>query len=79
MTIWHAYWVPKGTPREAVAKLNGAIREALADAGVRKKLEDLGQEIPPPDQQSPEALRTFHKAETEKWWPLIKSAGIKAQ
>jgi tripartite-type tricarboxylate transporter receptor subunit TctC len=77
MTIWHAFWVPKGTPREVVAKLNGAIREALADPGVKKKMEDLGQEIAPPDQLTPEALRAFHKAETEKWWPLIKSAGIK--
>jgi tripartite-type tricarboxylate transporter receptor subunit TctC len=79
MSIWHALWVPKGTPREVVAKLNGAVREALADPAVRKRLEDLGQEIPPPEQQTPEALRAHHKAETEKWWPVIKAAGIKAQ
>ena len=78
MSIWHAFWVPKGTPREAVARLNAAIREALADPAVRKRLEDLGQEIPAVEQQSPEALRAFHKAEVEKWWPVIKSAGIKA-
>src|SRR5204862_368264 len=57
MAIWHAFWVPKGTPREVVARLNGAIREALVDPAVRKRLEDLGQEIPATDQQSPEALR----------------------
>ena len=79
MSIWHAYWVPKGTPREVVARLNAALREAVADPAVRKRLEDLGQEIPALDQQTPEALRAFHKAEVDKWWPLIKSAGIKAQ
>lgn len=78
MSIWHAFWVPKGTPREAVARLNGALREALADPAIRKRLEDLGQEIPAPEQQSPEALRAFHKAEVEKWWPVIKGAGIRA-
>jgi tripartite-type tricarboxylate transporter receptor subunit TctC len=79
MSIWHGFWVPKGTPREVVAKLNGALREALADPVVRKRLEDLGQEIPALEQQTPEALRAYHKAETDKWWPVIKAAGIKAQ
>ena len=79
MSIWHAFWVPKGTPREAIAKLNAAMREALADPAVRRKLEDLGQEIPPPEQQTPEALHAHHQAETDKWRPLIKAAGIKAQ
>jgi tripartite-type tricarboxylate transporter receptor subunit TctC len=79
MSVWHAFWVPRGTPRDAIQKLNAAMREALADPAVRKRLEDLGQEIPPPEQQSPEALRAFQKAETEKWWPMIKAAGITAQ
>ncbi len=78
MSIWHALWVPKGTPRAVVAKLNAAAREALADPAVRKQLEDLGQEIPPAAQQTPEALRAYQKAETEKWWPIIKAAGIKS-
>ena len=78
MSIWHALWVPKGTPREAVARLNAAVREALADPGIRKRLEDLGQEIPAADQQAPEVLRAHHRAETEKWHPLIRKAGIKA-
>jgi tripartite-type tricarboxylate transporter receptor subunit TctC len=78
MSIWHGFWVPKGTPRAVVDRLNSAMKEALTDPVVRKKLEDLGQEIPPVDQQSPEALRAHHKAETEKWWPVIKQAGIKA-
>lgn len=79
MSIWHAFWAPKGTPPEAIARLNAALREALADPAVRSKLADLGQEIPAPDQQTPEALRAYHKAETDKWFPVIKAAGIKAQ
>ena len=79
MSIWHALWVPKGTPHDVVMKLNGAAREALADPAIKKRLEDIGQEIPAADQQTPEALRAFHKAETEKWAPVIRNAGIKAQ
>jgi tripartite-type tricarboxylate transporter receptor subunit TctC len=78
MSIWHALWVPKGTPRDVIAKLNAAAREALVDPAVRKQLQDLGQEIPPADQQTPEALRAHHKAEIAKWWPIIKAAGIKS-
>ena len=78
MSVWHALWVPKGTPHDVIAKLNAAAREALADPAVRKQLQDLGQEIPPVDQQSPEALRAHHKAEIDKWWPIIKAAGIKS-
>ncbi|HTT49015.1 MAG TPA: tripartite tricarboxylate transporter substrate-binding protein [Pseudolabrys sp.] len=78
-TFWHALWAPKGTPKEIVAKLNGALRTALANPATRKKLIDLAQEIFPPDEQSPEALRKFQQAEIDKWWPIIKEAGIKAQ
>jgi len=79
ISFWHGLWVPKDTPKEIVAKLNAAVVEALADATVRKRLTDIGQEIFPRDQQTPEALSAFHQAETEKWWPVIKAAGIKAQ
>lgn len=79
MAVWHAYWVPKGTPKTVVDKLNAAIREALKDPDVRKKLADLGQEITPPEQQTPEALRAYHKAEIDKWWPVIKQAGIRSE
>ena len=79
MSIWHAFWVPKGTPRAVVDRLNAAIVETLADSAVQKRLTDLGQEIPARDQQTPEVLRAFHKAEIDKWWPLIRTAGIKSE
>jgi len=62
-----------------IAKLNAAIMIALADPMVRTRLADIGQEIPPREQQTPEALRALQKAEIEKWWPIIKAAGIKAE
>ena len=79
VSVWFGIWAPKGTPRDVVAKLNAAMVSALADPAVRQRLSDLGQEITPRDQQTPEALAAFHKAEAEKWWPLVKAAGIKPE
>jgi len=79
MAVWHGIWVPKNTPKAIVARLNASIVEALADPVVRQRLADLGQEIPPREQQTPEALGAHHKAEIDKWWPVIKAAGIKAE
>jgi len=78
-SFWHALWAPKGTPKEIVAKLNDAAVKTLADPATRQKLIDLAQEIFPADQLTPQALLAFHKAEIEKWWPVIKAAGIKAE
>ncbi len=77
MTLWSGLWVPKGTPKEIVAKLNAAAVEALADPAVQKQLENLGLQMPPKDQLTPEALGTWQKAEIAKWWPMIKAANVK--
>jgi tripartite-type tricarboxylate transporter receptor subunit TctC len=76
---WHALWAPKGTPAGVVAKLDAAVVAALADATVRGRLADLGQEPFPREQQTPTALAAYHRAETEKWWPVIRAAGIKTE
>jgi tripartite-type tricarboxylate transporter receptor subunit TctC len=78
-SFWHAIWVPKNTPKPIIAKLNEAVVAALADPTVRKRLTDIAQDIFPRDQLTPEALGAFHRAEAEKWWPIIKAAGIKAE
>ncbi|MCP1844355.1 tripartite-type tricarboxylate transporter receptor subunit TctC [Bradyrhizobium sp. USDA 4524] len=77
MTLWSGLWVPKGTPKEIVAKLNAAAVEAMADPAVQKQLENLGLQMPPKDQLTPEALGTWQKAEIAKWWPMIKAANVK--
>ena len=77
--FWHAIWAPKGTPKDVIAKLNAAVVETLADPGVRQRFNELGHEIAPREQQSPAALAAYHKAEIEKWWPVVKAANIKAE
>ena len=79
VSSWHAIWVPKATPKPVIAKLNAAVVDALADPTVRKRLADVGQDIFPREQQTPEALSAYHKAEIEKWWPLVKAANIKVE
>jgi tripartite-type tricarboxylate transporter receptor subunit TctC len=76
---WHAIWAPKATPKSVIAKLNGAVVEALTDPAVRKRLMDVGQEIYPGEQQTPEALSAYQSAEIGKWWPIIREANIKAE
>jgi tripartite-type tricarboxylate transporter receptor subunit TctC len=75
--LWSGLWAPKGTPDDIVAKLNAALREALADPSVLKRFGDLGLDAAPANRQAPQALRAHQKAEAEKWWPMIKAAGVK--
>jgi tripartite-type tricarboxylate transporter receptor subunit TctC len=79
ISVWTGLWAPKGTPRDIVAKLNAAVVQTLADPAARQRIADVGFEIPAPDQLTPEALAAYHKAETGKWWPIIKAANIKAE
>jgi tripartite-type tricarboxylate transporter receptor subunit TctC len=80
IAVWTALWAPRATPRAIIDKLNAAVVEAVADPAVRKRLtEELGQDIPPREQQTPEALYAYQKAEIEKWWPLIKAANIRPE
>jgi tripartite-type tricarboxylate transporter receptor subunit TctC len=78
-SLWYGLWVPKGTPKDIIAKLNGTMSQILADPKVRQRFDELGIQITPINQQSPEALRAFQKAEADRWWPIIKAANIKAE
>jgi tripartite-type tricarboxylate transporter receptor subunit TctC len=78
-SFWHGLWVPKATPNDVIARLVSAVRSALADPTVRQRFADQGQEIMPPERQSPEALGEHQRAEIKKWWSIIKAAGIKTQ
>jgi tripartite-type tricarboxylate transporter receptor subunit TctC len=79
ISVWHGLWAPRGTPEQVIAKLNSAVVNVLSDARVRQRLIKLGQEISSPAEQRPEALAAYQKAEIEKWWPIIRGAGIRAQ
>jgi tripartite-type tricarboxylate transporter receptor subunit TctC len=78
-SLWYGLWVPKGTPKNIIAKLNATMVQVLADASVKQRLGELGIEITPLAQQSPEALLAFQKAEAERWWPIIKAANLKVE
>jgi len=78
MSLWYGFWAPRNTPKHAVAKLNAAVVDALGNPTVRQRLAELGLEIPPRNDQTPETLGAFQKAEIDRWWPIIRAAGIKA-
>jgi tripartite-type tricarboxylate transporter receptor subunit TctC len=78
-SVWFALWAPARTPKDIIAKLNAAVMYALADTAARTRLADLGQEIFPRDQQTPEVLAALQKAEIEKWWPIVKAANIRGE
>jgi len=79
LSVWGGLFVPKGTPKSVIAKLNSAATTALADPAARRQLANIGQEVVPREQQTPEALAALQKADIEKWWPIIKAANIKAE
>ena len=79
MSGWFGFFAPKGTPKDVIAKLNAATTEALADPAIQKRFTELGLDVAPREQQTPEGLAAFQKTEIDKWWPIIKSAGIGAQ
>lgn len=78
VSVWHGLWAPKSTPASIIDKLDESIQRALADNTVRKRFAEIGQEIPPHEQQTPDGLHALQKAEADKWWPIIKAAGIRA-
>ena len=78
-SVWNALFAPKGTPKAVIAKLNAAAAGALAEPAVRQRLADLGQQIVPSEEQTPEALAALQRAEIQKWWPIIKAAGIRTE
>ena len=79
ISFWHGLWMPRGVPKDILAKVNAAMVETLADPNVRARLATMHQDIPPREQQTPAGLAAYQKSEIEKWWPIIKAAGIKAQ
>jgi tripartite-type tricarboxylate transporter receptor subunit TctC len=79
MSGWFGFWAPKGTPKDVIGTLNKAMTQVLADPTTKAKFSELGLDVAAPAQQTPEGLAAFQKAEIEKWWPIIKGAGIKAE
>jgi tripartite-type tricarboxylate transporter receptor subunit TctC len=79
VSVWNGFWAPRGTPADVVAKLNAAVVEILAEPEVRQRLLDLAYEMPPREQQTPQALGALQRSEIAKWWPIIKAANVKAE
>jgi tripartite-type tricarboxylate transporter receptor subunit TctC len=76
---WFGLFAPKGTPNEVIGKLNGAMVETLADPAIRARLAELGLDVAPAEQQTPQGLAEFYKAEVDKWWPILKAANVKGE
>jgi tripartite-type tricarboxylate transporter receptor subunit TctC len=78
-SVWIGLWLPKGASEDVVAKLNAAVQAVLSDPNMHTRIAELGQEIFPREQQTPEGLAVYQKAEVEKWWPIVKAANIKGE
>jgi len=78
-SFWHGLWGPKNLPKPIVDAVNAAVAKAFDDPVVAKRIADLGMTIPASNERTPQALATYHKAEVDKWWPIIKAANIKVQ
>jgi tripartite-type tricarboxylate transporter receptor subunit TctC len=79
MANWVGLWAPKNTPKEIIARINAVAVTAISNETVRRRLTELGQDILPHEQQTPESLGAFQKSEIDKWWPIIKAANIKGE
>ena len=79
VSIWNGLWAPKGTPQDIIDKLNAAAVTALADPAVRKRMEELGQDLPTPEEMKPASFAAFQKAELGRWKPILDAAGVKAE
>jgi len=79
LPYWTGLWVRKGTPRDVIIRLNAAVAEAMVDPGLRRRLTEMGQEIPTREQQTPQALDTLQRAAIAKWWPITRAANIRAE
>src|SRR5439155_11932972 len=79
MSGWFGFFAPKGTPKDVIGKLNSAMVQVLADPAVRARFVELGLDVASREQQTPEGLAAFQKAEIEKWWPIIKAANVKPE
>jgi tripartite-type tricarboxylate transporter receptor subunit TctC len=77
VTTWRGVWAPKGTPHDVIARINRAVAAALADPDLQRRAADLGQDIVPRDQQTPQALAAYHRAEMTKWLPMIQAASAR--
>jgi tripartite-type tricarboxylate transporter receptor subunit TctC len=79
VSTWQALFAPKRTPQTVITRINAAVSETLADTTVRQRIADLLQEVVPPEQQTPGALRALQEADIKRWWPIIKAAGFKVE
>jgi tripartite-type tricarboxylate transporter receptor subunit TctC len=79
VSVWNALWVPKGTPADIIARLNAAVVAAMTDPALHKQIVGMGLDMPGSGEMTPAALEALRKADIDKWWPIIKAAGLKVE